>query len=374
MSIQEKRLTEQFIELVKIDSETKNERNIANILTEKLTNLGLTVIEDESAKKTGHGAGNLICTLKGTKSNVDTIYFTSHMDTVVPGQGITPIITDGIIHSDGTTILGADDKAGLAAIFETIHVLKEAEIEHGDIQFIITAGEESGLVGAKELNQSLITASYGYALDSDGAVGDLIVAAPTQVKLFATIHGKTAHAGLEPEKGVSAITLAANAISEMSLGRIDDETTANIGHIHGGEQTNIVCDHVEIVAEARSLNKEKVEEQVKNMTNAIETSATRGGGSADVKVEWMYPGYHLNESDQVVKIAQIASRAIGGKGDLLKSGGGSDANIIASFGIPTVNLAVGYENIHTTKEKIAVSDLKKTAELVIEIIKTVANA
>lgn len=373
MAVQEKRITEQFIELVKVDFETGNERNIADVLTKKFNELGLTVVEDDSAERTGHGAGNLICILEGTNDQVDAIYFTSHMDTVVPGQQINPIITDGIIHTDGLTVLGADDKAGLAAIIEAVLVLKEEKIDHGDIQFIITAGEESGLVGAKALNPSLIKAFFGYALDSDGKVGNLIVAAPTQAKIIATIHGKTAHAGLEPEKGISAITLAANAISNMSLGRIDDETTANIGSIKGGEQTNIVCDCVEIVAEVRSLNKEKAKKQIKKMTSELENSANEAGGSANVRIEWMYPGYHLNESDPVVEIAQKAAKAIGIDGELVKSGGGSDANIISGYGIPTVNLAVGYKNIHTTKEKIAFNDLKKTAELVVEIIKTVAR-
>lgn len=179
------------------------------------------------------------------------------MDTVVPGNGIKPSIEDGYIKSDGTTILGADDKAGLAAMLEAITVLKEENIAHGKIEFIITVGEESGLVGAKALDSSLVTAKFGYALDSDGKVGDIIVAAPTQAKVNATIYGKTAHAGVAPERGVSAITIASRAISKMPLGRIDEETTANIGRFEGGTQTNIVCDRVDILAEARSLIPEK---------------------------------------------------------------------------------------------------------------------
>ena len=159
----------------------------------------MSVKEDDTKEVTGHGAGNLICTLKGTK-DADTIYFTSHMDTVVPGKGVKPIVEDGYVKSDGTTILGADDKTGLAAMFEAIKVLKEQNIEHGTIEFIITAGEESGLVGAKAMDRSDITAKYGFALDSDGKVGNIIVAAPTQAKVRATIFGKTAHAGVEPEK------------------------------------------------------------------------------------------------------------------------------------------------------------------------------
>ncbi|AXI11159.1 hypothetical protein CUC15_10960 [Oceanobacillus zhaokaii] len=370
--VNQERLVDEFIELVKVNSETTNEAEIAQVLTKKFTDLGIEVVEDDSKKVTGHGANNLICTLKGNKKDIDPIYFTSHMDTVVPGQNIKPQVKDGIITSDGTTILGADDKAGLAAIFEALKLIKENNVEHGDIQFIITAGEESGLVGAKALDRSLIHAKYGYALDSDGEVGDIVVAAPTQAKVHTIIKGKTAHAGLAPEKGISAITVAAKAISKMPLGRIDEETTANIGRFEGGKQTNIVADHVEILAEARSLVTEKMEAQVAKMKDAFETTAKSLGGEAIVNIQVMYPGFNQKAGDQVVEVARSAARAIGRESKLIKSGGGSDANVIAGFGIPTVNLAVGYEEIHTTNERIAVDDLVKVTELVVAIIKEVA--
>ncbi|MBD1222687.1 M20/M25/M40 family metallo-hydrolase [Virgibacillus halodenitrificans] len=366
------RLVNEFFELVKVDSETKHEASIAKVLKQKLKDLDVEVYEDESITKTGHGAGNLICLLKGNKEDTDCIYFTSHMDTVVPGKSIQPSIKDGYIVSDGTTILGADDKAGLAAILESIRVIRENKVEHGDIQFIITVGEESGLVGAKALERSLLKADYGYALDSNGDVGDIIVAAPTQAKLFAVIKGKTAHAGVAPEKGVSAITIASKAISRMPLGRIDEDTTANIGRFEGGKQTNIVVDHVEILAEARSLVTEKMEEQVKKMKQTFITVAEEMGGSAEVEVKVMYPGFKHQAGDQVVEIARSAAKKIGRESKLLKSGGGSDANIIAGHGIPTVNLAVGYEEIHTTNERIPVDELVKVTELVTAIIEEVA--
>ncbi|MEH7236983.1 tripeptidase T [Bacillus sp. JJ1562] len=371
--INQDRLVNEFLELVQVDSETKFETEIAKVLKEKFTALGVNVVEDDTTGQTGHGAGNLICTLEGTKKDVDTIYFTSHMDTVVPGKGIKPSIKDGYIVSDGTTILGADDKAGLAAMFEAIRVLKENQIPHGKIEFIITAGEESGLVGAKALNRSMITAKYGYALDSDGKVGNIIVAAPTQAKVKATIIGKTAHAGVAPEKGVSAITMAAKAISRMPLGRIDEETTANIGRFEGGTQTNIVCDHVEILAEARSLLTEKMESQVQKMKEAFESVATEMGGRAEVEVTVMYPGFKFADGDHVVEVAKKAVARIGRQSELQQSGGGSDANVIAGHGIPTVNLAVGYEEIHTTNEKMPIEELVKTTELIVAIVEEVAK-
>lgn len=374
VKVNEERLVNEFLELVKIDSETKNESEIAVVLKNKFTALGLEVIEDASKGETGFGAGNLFCNLQGNMGDVDPIYFTSHMDTVTPGNGIKPIVHDnGDITSDGTTILGADDKAGIATMLESIRLLQENNIKHGDIQFIITVGEESGLVGAKALDQSLINAKYGYALDSDGEVGDIIVSAPTQAKISTIIKGKTAHAGVAPEKGVSAITLAAKAISKMPLGRIDKETTANIGSFAGGKATNIVCDYVEVVAEARSLRKEKMEKQISKMKEAFESTAEKLGGSAEVNVDVMYPGYLFQEGDLVVEVAKNAAKKIGRTSKLLSSGGGSDANVISGYGIPTVNLAVGYEEIHTTKEKIAISNLTTLTTFILAIIEEVSR-
>lgn len=372
--INEERLLNEFLELVQIDSETKEEAEIAKVLTKKFSDLGVEVFEDDTMGETGHGAGNLICTLKGNKDGVDTIYFTSHMDTVVPAKGVKPTLKeDGYIYSDGTTILGADDKAGLATMLESVRVLKENNISHGDIQFIITVGEESGLVGAKALDSSLVKAKYGFALDSDGKVGNIIVAAPTQAKVKATIYGKTAHAGVAPEKGVSAITIAAKAISKMPLGRIDEETTANIGRFEGGKATNIVCEQADILAEARSLVPEKMEAQVEKMKAAFTSVAEEMGGRAEVEVQVMYPGFKFKDGDEVVEVAKRAAKKIGRPSELLTSGGGSDANVIAGFGVPTVNLAVGYEEIHTKSERMPVEELNKLSEMVVAIIQEVAG-
>ncbi|GAA0458460.1 M20/M25/M40 family metallo-hydrolase [Alkalibacillus silvisoli] len=367
MNVNEQRLIDEFMELVQVDSETKHEGQIAEALKQKFIELGLEVQEDQAKDKTGHGANNLICTLKGNNPDAEVIYFTSHMDTVVPGKGIKPSIEGGYIVSDGTTILGADDKAGLAAMIEMIKRLKEEEVQHGDIQLVITVGEESGLVGARALDSSLIKAKYGYAVDSNGDVGNIIVAAPSQAKLEIIPRGKKAHAGVAPEEGVSAITLAAKAVSKMPLGRIDDETTANIGRFEGGQATNIVCDEAYVLAEARSLEPKKLEKQIENMKKACRQAEADIGGEIEVKVTYMYPGYKQQEGDQVVEVARAAAKSIGRTSVLESSGGGSDANIISGLGIPTVNLCVGYENIHTTDERMPVQELIKIAELLTAI-------
>lgn len=371
--VNKERIVEEFIELVQIDSETGDERAICDVLKAKFQDLGLDVVEDHSQSATNHGAGNLVATLKGNVSDAPTIYFTCHMDTVTPGKGIKPSIQGDRIVSDGTTILGSDDKAGLAALLEGIRILQENEIEHGDIQFVITVGEESGLKGARHIDRSLIVAEYGYAFDSDGPVGEIIVSAPAQVKLHTIIHGKSAHAGLSPEKGVSAIQVASKAIANMPLGRIDFETTANIGSFAGGKATNIVPDYVEILAEARSRNDEKLAKQVEKMVTAFQMAAEKFGAKATVETEHLYPGFQYSEEDEVVQKAMEAIHRIGREPIIGVSGGGCDANVFNGYGIPTVNLGIGYENIHTTQEAMPIKELLKAAELVVSLAEVCKN-
>ncbi len=372
--IAEQRLVEQFMALVRVDSETGHEQEISRVLKEKFSALGLTVEEDDAAEKTGHGSGNLFIMLEASgASGAPTIFFTSHMDTVTPGKGIKPQLDeDGYIRSDGTTILGSDDKAGLAAMLEAIQVIQENGIPHGPVQFVITVGEEAGLYGARAMEASRLKASFGYALDSNGQIGDIAVAAPTQAKITMKVIGKSAHAGVNPEDGISAIQVAAKAIGRMQLGRIDKETTANIGRFEGGGATNIVCDFVRLDAEARSIVQDKLDAQVEAMRTALEGAASDYGAKAEFESEIIYPAYNYTDGDPVVELAKSAIQAIGRTPRTFHSGGGSDANIFNGLGVPTVNLAVGYEHIHTTKEQIKVADLVKTTELVVEIIKQAA--
>ena len=370
--VQQERLVQHFLQLVQVDSETRYERDICDLLKKQFSELGLEVVEDDTTEVTGHAAGNLIVTWPATAGSeqVKRLFFTSHMDTVTPGKGIKPQVhPDGLITSDGTTILGSDDKAGLAAMFEAIRVLQETDAPHGQIQFIITVGEESGLNGARAMDATYLQADLGYALDSNGEVGAIAVAAPTQAKIKMEIHGKSAHAGVNPEDGISAIQVAGKAIARMNLGRIDHETTANIGRFEGGGATNIVTDYVKLDAEARSIVQEKVEKQIASMKEALESAAADYHAKANFESKIMYPAFQHNEEAEVVQLASRAIRSMGLTPRLFHSGGGSDANIFNGMGVPTVNLAVGYEDIHTTNERIHTDNLVKTAELVLSIIK-----
>ena len=371
--INKDRVVNEFLELVQIDSESKNEAQIAKVLKEKLEALGLDVVEDNTKEKTGLGSGNLIATLKGTVAKATPILFSCHFDTVTPGNGVKPVINGDIIETDKTTILGADDKAGIAALLEGIRVLKESGASHGNVEFVLTAGEEIGLVGAVALDKSALTAKYGFALDSGGSVGEIIVASPDHAKIKAKVNGIAAHAGVAPETGVSAIEIAAKAITNMPLGRMDEELTANIGIISGGERTNIVCDLVELTGEARAITFSKLENQMKQMSEALENAATERGCSVDIEVRYERVGYKLEETDTVVQVAKKAIQNVGRTPELKATGGGSDANIFTINGIPVANLGVGYLDIHSKDEKMPIPELLKLSELVVELIKVAAE-
>lgn len=365
--INQERILAEFLELVQIDSETKEEAVIAEVLKDKLASLGFSVEEDDVASKTEHSANNLFATLEGTAKG-PAILFSSHMDTVVPGKGVKPSIKDGYVVTDGTTILGADDKAGIAAIFEAIRTLKEQNLPHPSIQVVLTVGEESGLVGSRHMDASKLKAEMGFILDSTGKVGEIVKAGAGQYRIVTKIHGKAAHAGVNPEDGISAITVASKAISRMPLGRIDEDTTANIGRFEGGRAYNIVTDYVEIWSEARSMVNEKLEVQVKKMTTAFEEVASELGATCENDVKFMYSGYKFDESTPVLQKAIAAVKRVDREPKLTSSGGGSDGNVFNGHGIPSVNFGIGYEEIHTKNERMPIEELYKASELVLAVI------
>ncbi len=368
--VNKKRLVDEFISLVKTDSLSKQERQMADKLKSVLENMGFLVYEDNAGDKIGGNAGNIICTVKGTK-NVAPILLMAHMDTVEPGKGKTPVIENDIIKSDGTTVLGADDAAGIACILEALRVIKENAVEHGDIQVVFTVAEEVGLLGAKNLDLSKINAKYGFVLDDGGEVGCVAAKAPSQNIIDITVRGKASHAGVAPEEGISAIQIAAEAISSMKLGRIDHETTANIGIIKGGQATNIVCDLVEIKAEARSRDKDKLDRQTAHMRECMEKAAEKFGGAVDFRAELEYPAYSITEDDDIVKILKKAAKAAGLEFRLEETGGGSDTNIINGMGIQAVNVCIGMNKVHSVNEQIKIDDMVLATEFLIEIIKAV---
>lgn len=367
--INKKRLLDEFLNLLKITSPTRNEREVADLLKRKLTDLGLTVTEDETGKKIGGNTGNILGHLKATNENAPKLFFSAHMDCVEPCGNVKPQRKDGVITSDGTTILGSDDKAGVAPILEALHILKEENIEHGDIQIIFTVAEEDGLLGAKNMDPKIIQADFGYCLDSSGRPGKIIIQAPGQDDIRVKVHGKLAHAGIAPEDGINAIVVAAKAIATMKQGRLDHETTANVGIIRGGHATNIVPSLAEITCEARSCDEKKLTAQTNYMVELFETIAKENGATTEIKVEHCYHPYTLTNDMLVIKTAIAAMKAVGLEPNLTPTGGGSDGNFYNAYHIPCAVLGVGMTKVHTTEEFILEEDLYHTAQIVLELIK-----
>nr|WP_031515149.1 M20/M25/M40 family metallo-hydrolase [Desulfofalx alkaliphila] len=369
--INRERLVEEFLQLVQIDSPSGDEWEIAAILKGKLESLSCEVYEDDAGKEVGASAGNLIAKLPGSGKG-PLLLFSAHMDTVEPGRGIKPLIKDGVIYSSGDTVLGADDKAGIAAILEAVRVIQEKKIAHGGLEIVFSIWEEGGLRGVKALDYSKLNAKMGYVLDSDGEPGTIITSAPMQNSLVATFKGRAAHAGQSPEKGINSIQVASRAIARMKLGRIDEDTTANIGIIRGGKATNIVPEVTVIEGEARSKSPDKLEAQTKHMCEVMQQEADAAGAEVDIRVDKEYDLINIDHRHQVVQYAVSAARNLGLEPQYKHTGGGSDANVLNGKGIYCTILGIGMNQVHTTQENIAIDDLCKVAAMVVEIVK-VAN-
>lgn len=364
------RLISQFLDYVKISSPSYKEGNFAHVLGKDLEEIGFEVMVDDAGVKAGSNTGNLIGYLRGNK-DVEPIMFCAHMDTVTPCDNIEPIIENGVIKSSGNTILSADDKAGIVAILEGIRRIEENNIPHGDIEVVFTICEEVGLYGSKYLNYSRLKSKMLFVLDASGEIGGVNVQGPAQAQIHAKFHGKAAHAGLSPEKGINAIQVAARAIDSMNLLRIDEETTANVGTIKGGMATNIVADYVEVEFEARSLNEEKLNKQVKHMVYTLSKSAKDFDAKVDIEVENSYPTFKLDDNEPILKIIEKAMNKVNIPYIPKPTGGGSDTNIFNGKGLKAATLGIGMFNAHSVDEYIAVNDIIKTAELVAAIIESV---
>ncbi|MCE5197489.1 MAG: M20/M25/M40 family metallo-hydrolase [Armatimonadota bacterium] len=367
------RVKQLFLDLLRINSPSRHERGVADYLKSKLEALGFHVEEDDTAEQIDGDAGNLIAMLPGTIPGARSIFLGAHMDTVEPTDKLDINFDGKTFHSDGSTILGADDKAGIAAIIEGVESIIESGTEHGDIQIIFNVSEEVGLLGSRKLDTSKIKASMGYIFDTQKPAAGITVSAPTHENIIVEITGKAAHAGMAPENGISAIVAASKAIARMNLGRIDFETTANIGVIQGGKARNIVPDQVTIKAEARSRNNDKLTAQVDHMRSVFQQEADAMGAKLMFQGEREYTTFRWTENDDIVKLAVAACGRIGVKPTFQDGGGGSDANTYNSLGIPCVVVGVGYDGAHSHSESIALEDLVTASRFASAIIETAAH-
>jgi len=376
MIVNHERLGDLFKTLVQVDSVSKKEGPISKTLQEIFESLGAEVLIDGAGPRVGSDTGNLIARFRGTAADVGPLLLNAHMDTVQPGEGVKVLFSDGTFTSDGTTILGADDKSALAVIIETIKILQDKRLPYGPLEVVVTVCEEVGLLGAKNLDYSLIKARYGYSLDATDVEG-IVTRAPAANHIQFKVHGRDAHAGAAPEKGINAIHLASRAISEIRVGCIDEETTANIGLIEGGKATNIVPCLVMVAGEVRSHSPEKLDQETQKIVQSFERQISNykkafpsddGLPRLETTVRQDFSVLKVPEDHLIVTLAKEAASSLGRKMKTKTSGGGSDANIFFSHGIITGVLGTGMKDMHTVRESIRLDDMVKSVELLLEII------
>jgi len=357
--VNSQRLLATFLDLLRIDSPSGAEDAVMRELEGRMGRLGLSSERDAAGnligRRTGAGAPLILC---------------SHVDHVVPCLGITPIVEGDIIHSDGRTILGGDDTSGVAITLELLALLAERPARQAPppLEIVFTVREEVGLVGSKELDVSRLRARQAIILDQGGPIGSICVQGPSQNKLLVVVHGRKAHAATEPEAGINAIRVAAEAIAAMPLGRVDEETTANVGVIHGGEATNIVPDRVELKAEARSLDEGKLERQTQTMVDALGAAAGRHGARLELDVSRLYNAFKVPDDAPILQNLGAAARALGVEPLPVSTVGGSDSNHLNAKGIQSIAFSTGMEQVHTTDERIALGDMVLCAEVLAHLL------
>ncbi|AIE86950.1 M20/M25/M40 family metallo-hydrolase [Fimbriimonas ginsengisoli] len=371
--INEARLAELFLDLIRINAPALEEREVVAWTKRYLEEMGLEVHEDRAGEKIDGNANNIIAWLRGNRPNAPRIFLSAHFDTVEPTAGLIVAEQDGVFYSASDTILGADDKGGMAPAIEAVRALMESGESHGDICLLFTVAEEIGLKGAVAVDLEELNLDFGYVLDTGPPVGSFVNRTATHDKLDVTIFGKPAHSGKDPENGINAIQVAASAISGMRLGRIGPETTANLGVIEGGTAVNVVCPCVKIRGEARSTSVEELDAQVGHMIDRFESAAREWGTTVSIDHHRHYVSFQVAENEPVVRIAREASLALGLEPTLRTTLGGSDANIYNARGVPAIVVATGMDKIHTHEERISRKDLVDTARLTLEILRAAAR-
>ena len=370
--IDQDRVTQLLLDLVKINSPSHHEAEIAEFLAHTLTDHGFEVRRFDPPQGVEGDTGNLLATYRG-EPDIEPVLFAAHMDTIQPTAGINVRIDDGIMHTDGTTVLGADDKAGIAAMIEGVLAIRDSGVRHGDIELLFTVAEETGLYGAKATQPDHVRSRIGYVLDDGKPVGGAVHQAPYHERIHITVHGKAAHAGMCPELGINAIEIAAAAIAGLHTGRIDDETTSNVGVIQGGILTNIVPDACHVTLEARSVRADKLLAEVARLRGAFEHACAERMVKLDCRQVREYNGYIHSPDCRAMTIARRAAEAAGLEFSSRPTGAGTDANVLNTIGIETVVLGTGMCAAHTSDEYIEIRDLANTARLVAAIIQGVGS-
>jgi tripeptide aminopeptidase len=362
-----------FTELAAMPSPPGEERAVADAVIRYLRDLGLTVDEDDAGAKVGSSIGNLYCRLEPTGEGTP-IFLCAHLDTVPPTAAIEPVIDEGVIRNSAGTILGADNKSAVAVMLEGARRVLAENKPHAGIELLFTPKEEVGLLGAAAFDHQRFHARLGYVYDQAAPIGEVILGAPYSRAMQVRFHGRASHSGMYPEEGRSAIAAAARAISDLRLGRVDEETTANVGIIQGGTAGNIIPELCTLDAEARSHDERKLEELVQEMVDAFAFAAGLEDCEVETKVSKSYKGYRFKSEDPVVRIAQSALERSGYAPAFALSGGAADANVFNERGLACLNLANGMQDIHTPDERITVEDLEGMVEVTLALVDVARDA
>jgi len=364
-----------LLELAALPSPPGEERAVADRVLDYLQTLGLDHDEDDAGARIDSSMGNVLCRIPPTDGAPGTpIFLCAHLDTVPPEGPIEPVVADDdVVRNAAATILGADDKSAVAAMLEATARLVEEGRPHAGVELLFTPKEEVGLQGAAAFDEQRLAARVGYVYDHAGPVGEVILGAPYQRKLDVRFHGRAAHAGMYPEEGRSAIAAAARAIADLRLGRLDEETSANVGQIEGGTARNVVPEHCRFVAEARSHDEQKLADVVQEMLETVTFAATLAECEVETQVEGSARGYRFRRDDPPVRMAATALERAGREPSYILSGGGADANVFNERGLQCVNLANGMTDIHTPDERIAVADLETMVEVSLSLVAVAAE-
>jgi tripeptide aminopeptidase len=364
-----------FLELAALPSPPGEERAVADRVLDYLRALGLQPDEDDAGPRIGSSMGNVLCRVPPSEGAKGTpLFLCAHLDTVPPEGPMEPVVgEDKVVRNAAGTILGADNKAAVAAMLEAAARLADGERPHAGVELLFTPKEEVGLRGAAAFDAGQLAARVGYVYDHAGPIGEVILGAPYQRKLDVQFHGRAAHAGMFPEEGRSAIAAAARAIADLRLGRLDAETTANVGRIEGGTARNVVPEHCRFSAEARSHDERKLADVVQEMLETVTFAATLADCEVETQVEGSARGYRFRRDDLAVRMAATALERAGRPPRYILSGGGADANVFNERGLECVNLANGMTDIHTPEERIAVADLETMVEVTLALVEVAAE-
>ena len=362
-------LVDLFLELCSMPSPPGEERAVADRVTGELERLGLEWHEDDAAARLGSSTGNIVCSVPPSVDDGVPLLFCAHLDTVPVDGALEPLVDEsGVIRNAGGAILGADNKASVVAMLEAVRRIVSEGRPHAGIELVFTPKEEIGLLGATELDVSQLRARVGFVYDQAAPIGEVVVGAPSAQELVLRFHGRASHAGMYPEEGRSAILAAARAIVDMPLGRIDDETSANVGLVKGGSARNIVPEWCELQAEVRSHDFSRVSDVVQQLVDAAAYAAAVSDCTLETAIEPKYRGYRLRADSVPVRLASEGLRRAGFEPQLVLSGGAADANVFNERGLECANLANGMVDIHTPDERIAVDDLERMVDVTLGIV------